>query len=1001
MEMNDYRQHVNLNQRFQPPATTSMGRFFSNRLRDSLQLSTMLTSNERENFDQTTADNEATPEPPISVYDLNRSIITPSSTSSKLDSYFTQPTSDTHKFSRRVELSSAYNILKNRTSSRPTRLPATLQGRAPLAQLNPLPATETLIPNETPDENRQRRLSFTDHYRAQYLAYHQQYNADGTRRPFSSDSPLPPSMPGLVPTNHYIGPSPLVHNRTVYEPIEPLKLAPEQEDSSIADLSRELRAAAYPTTRKPTNHSPTRETSPSTTRYSTRQHSKRALARPLPKIHPNEQQTAISNMILPHYYQYHESEKLPSNTDDRLQSSSNNSFLLDQFFNADQTHETIPANTTAKRESSQTSALLMRTSSLPNSTDDTTMSFVSKYARLAPIIPSQSSMTTTSEPNQQDETLDNSSLHTDNFLLTDELLQTSDMIPHPDSTLEEIEENYSYVPTKEQLRTLNGVPLLELDELETSSDMSESQLVPIIYAKELANEIDLLQKAHLLKQQQRSMSMENENDRTIDNNSVPPPANMELLNFEALEEEISTLHHQEDTPLSSPTIPTTMMEISSPPLPLPPPSELATPPSSTEIETSTNNILQHAALVHNRSIPWFKLPTELWFKILHLLSSTDLHHFSYVCKRFSLLARDRACQHQITLHRRMKFEQHWFDVFTHRQPIALSFIQCRQQDLENTEQTDPINWSEFFHSIGSTLLHFTMHGCYHEPFTPNKLLPIVLQTCSNLLSLNLRWNNITSSTLNQLINYPRMTHLQTLDLSGCQSLDDTLLINIFIRTETEFHLEKFILHACTNITWISLDTIGIRLPKLTHLDLSRCIGLKNPSSNEHPTCFQSWPQLQSINFSHLLNLTDQDLILVFEHCKYLHTLILDECLQLTDQTLIHLPKHLRMLSLNNCTNFSTENLMKFNEQCPNLHRIDLQSVRNFNDQCLIHWSEKAFAQLEILVIDDCLEYTSNNLEKFLDQHRHVHRISMRNSRLIEHEKKHLQEKYPQIEFVFH
>ncbi|CAF4858927.1 unnamed protein product, partial [Rotaria sp. Silwood2] len=42
----------------------------------------------------------------------------------------------------------------------------------------------------------------------------------------------------------------------------------------------------------------------------------------------------------------------------------------------------------------------------------------------------------------------------------------------------------------------------------------------------------LLQKAHLLKQQQRSIAMNSENERINDNNSVPPPANMELLNLE-------------------------------------------------------------------------------------------------------------------------------------------------------------------------------------------------------------------------------------------------------------------------------------------------------------------------------------------------------------------------------------------------------------------------------------------------------------------------------------
>jgi hypothetical protein len=327
------------------------------------------------------------------------------------------------------------------------------------------------------------------------------------------------------------------------------------------------------------------------------------------------------------------------------------------------------------REHSQPSVILMRTPSLPNGTDDTTMSFVSKYARLAPIISSHgnSSLMSTDE-NHHEQTLDISSFHSENLTITDDIFQTSEMI-HSNDT---IDENYSYVPLKEQMKSLNGIPLLELDELETNSDISESQLVPIIYAKELANEIDLLQKAHLLKQQQRSIAMNNDSERINDNNSVPPPANMELLNFEALEEEFALLQRREDTPISSPTI----MEISSPPIR----AKSESPPPLTEIETPIANILQHSILAHNRLSPWFKLPTELWFRILPYLNTNELHHFSYVCKRFYLLVQDQACRHRIVIHRRKKLEQLWFDNISRRKPSSLSFIECRQQNLENTQQ---------------------------------------------------------------------------------------------------------------------------------------------------------------------------------------------------------------------------------------------------------------------------------------------------------------------------
>lgn len=290
-----------------------------------------------------------------------------------------------------------------------------------------------------------------------------------------------------------------------------------------------------------------------------------------------------------------------------------------------------------------------------------------------------------------------------------------------------------------------------------------------------------------------------------------------------------------------------------------------------------------------------------------------------------------------------------------------------------------------------------MTGCYHEPFTPNVLLPYLLQTCSNLLSLNLRWNNINESTLHHLINYPQFIHLHTLDLTGCQILDDTLLINIFIRTETDFHLKKLILDACTKITWISLDTIAICIPNLMYLNISRCIGLKNLSSNLNVTCFHYWPKLEYINFGHLLTLTDNDLTIVFNNCKYIHTLIFDDCMNLTDQTLNQLTTNIHMISLNNCLNFTTNLFLNLNNQCPLLHTINLDSIKNFNDNCLLKWSEKPLMQLRNLSIINCTTCTLNSIKIFLEKHSNLHQLSL-TAKL--NEQKILEEKFPNIKFVF-
>ena len=315
--------------------------------------------------------------------------------------------------------------------------------------------------------------------------------------------------------------------------------------------------------------------------------------------------------------------------------------------------------------------------------------------------------------------------------------------------------------------------------------------------------------------------------------------------------------------------------------------------------------------------------------------------------------------------------------------------------------SENIKWLEFFQIIGPTLIDFTMSGCYHEPFTPNTLLPIIIKTCQNLQTLTLQWNNITEITLNNLIDYPQFINLHTLDLTGCQILDDTLLINIFIRNKININLKKLILQACANITWISLDTIANTIPNLIYLNISRCIGLKNLSLNQNLTCFNYWLNLQYINFGYLLTLTDNDLMIIFNNCKYLNTLILDDCMNITDQILNRLNENFHMISLNNCINLTTNIFLTFNNQCPNLQIINLSSIKNFNDNCLLKWSEKPFNQLKILILDYCIECTLNSIEKFLEKHNNLEKISLIGniiSNVIDRQR--LQNKFPNIIFVF-
>lgn len=294
-----------------------------------------------------------------------------------------------------------------------------------------------------------------------------------------------------------------------------------------------------------------------------------------------------------------------------------------------------------------------------------------------------------------------------------------------------------------------------------------------------------------------------------------------------------------------------------------------------------------------------------------------------------------------------------------------------------------------------------MIGCLHEPFTPNTLLPSIVQTCSSLLSLSLRWNSITEPTLNQLTTYLQLTHLHTLDLTGCLALNDTLLVNIFIGTETPFQLTKLILQACANITWPSLHTIAICVPNLLHLDISRCVGLKNLSSNEDATCFHHWPMLEHLDLGHLRSITDADMAIILDHCPHLQTLIFDDCISITDQTLQRATPSFRTLSLTNCSNLTSVSLGTLNEQCPHLQSLCLNSLSNLTDACLLKWSESPLGELRSFSLDNCKQCSVNSIDKFLGKHVSLRECSLTGdviSNLIE--RKIFEEKFPHVKFVF-
>ncbi|CAF1101465.1 unnamed protein product, partial [Didymodactylos carnosus] len=1092
-------------------SSSSIGKFLSNRLRDSIHYTRSSspptkhahsdnTVHLTENFDE--ADYVATPEPLLNDnfnYYHRRPLLTPSSTSSNVDSYLTHTSPDTKKFSRHVELSSGYNILKDNNRNKSLKLPNYRQGRTPLTRVNTLQHQKSSLLDEEEfpfDSFHQRRLSFNNRLLNSTSLYNNkhkfQYNNDGSRRPFSSDSPVPPPTQSTRILDNNISSAPPVHNRQPLPPnhyhetnnstesnlqqqqsssisnpnlpLEPLKFksssfavntADNEEDDSIAALSRELRAAAYPSNRKQSLSSPTRDiiatatntsASPPTSRYSTRNQTKRTLPRSLPKL-----TDAHSRKI--NYYHQTSSESNDERTDDLLQSSSATTLLLDQFFSLNTQQQQERSQLLNITGSEQSELVVIKTTldlnnstmnDLTKSTSTTTRKFLSKYARLAPITTTHQVNIATvqricpklkrdtnnisvkkdeDQPqnvlnyinnNCKDENVDvlsedylsNMNLSMPSTLDNDRSNQSELIGVMNDDVDSAMDNTYDYAPFEQQHHDIIDIPLLELDELETASDICESQLVPIVYAKDLENEIALLQKAHQAKQQQRReqreahllLHQQDEDDRLNDNNSVPPPANIELLNFDTLDDEVLIKQECVNEILSAATalltLPTVLyksddtinnnndnensfdtMDIS-----------LMSMPSFPIITTS--NIQQHTTLAHNRLCLWYRLSAKLWFKILSYLNQNELYNFSQACKRFYLLVQDQACQHRTILYRKPIIEQQWLHTIARRKPIALAFIECGQQNLEQDKKPtsdSQINndfklsnhmniaeWNEFFNNIRTNLTDMTITNCYYEPFTPNFLLPIIFDKCNSIKTLNISWNNLTPVTFTLLFHH----QLSSLDLSGCQTLTDSILTQLFFHDNNpsilSLHLIILKLAFCVNITWSSLTVISEHLKSLKHLNIRQCIGLEYQFDNDNLNCFQYWSNLEYLDMSQLLSLTDNDILKLTINCKSLKQLYLDSCINLTDQTLYTIGNNLQLtlelISLENCVNIQQNIAYLFLiQQCLNLRSMNL-SFTCVSDEYIRSWinqSENNLNYLEILSLNST-KCTYNGIKIILD-----------------------------------
>ncbi|KAI9143980.1 hypothetical protein BKA69DRAFT_1057527 [Paraphysoderma sedebokerense] len=207
-------------------------------------------------------------------------------------------------------------------------------------------------------------------------------------------------------------------------------------------------------------------------------------------------------------------------------------------------------------------------------------------------------------------------------------------------------------------------------------------------------------------------------------------------------------------------------------------------------------------------------------------------------------------------------------------------------------------------------------------------LKIILQTCGNLKSLNLAQSPFFNSgsvyklTVSKIKDAP----IETLNLAKCVDISPKPLELFFVFVGRR--LQHLNLTGCSGVSQSSL-------PKILH----ECPALKsiNLTSNSYATTNQNLvlltqqcKQLQSLNLTSCVEFTEAALCQALRYAPTLKTLILHNCIQLTDETIQNISTtvghSLQSLDISNCTRITFSNPSisdTFSSRCTSLRELHI------------------------------------------------------------------------------
>ncbi|CAG8468883.1 15621_t:CDS:1 [Acaulospora morrowiae] len=186
-------------------------------------------------------------------------------------------------------------------------------------------------------------------------------------------------------------------------------------------------------------------------------------------------------------------------------------------------------------------------------------------------------------------------------------------------------------------------------------------------------------------------------------------------------------------------------------------------------------------------------------------------------------------------------------------------------------------------------------------------LMVVSQHCPQLNHICLReCRTLTNDSIGAIVK--NCKQLVSLNFSRCLSITPSVFEDLITRHRD--HVKKLDLTFCK---WVRDDTASLisQFGSLRKLILTNCVEI---TSNFMINLAPNVPHLRALHLGWVLNITDDGVIQIVDHCPKLRVLVLCGC-NIHDETLHHIAKKLKMLAkldVSFCTNLSDDVLRMFN-----------------------------------------------------------------------------------------